>query len=26
MAYTATNTRLVVAAADMDALRRAMHG
>ena len=26
MVYTATNTRLVMAASDMDALRRAMHG
>lgn len=26
MIYTATNTRLVMAASDMDALRRAMHG
>lgn len=26
MVYTATNTRLVLAAGDMDALRRVMHG
>lgn len=26
MVYTATNTRLVLAAADMDGLRRALHG
>lgn len=26
MVYTATNTRLVLSAADMDGLRRAMHG
>jgi len=26
MVYTATNTRLVLGASDMDALRRAMHG